>query len=71
MSGVLDEDNLADSVWAISYLSETQKSKIQRVIETGVIPVLVSLCKSDKLKLMLPAIRVIGNVSSGNELQTE
>lgn len=36
-SNFLDKESLIDSLWAISYGCESQKSKIQRVVETGVV----------------------------------
>ena len=38
-----DKDILADCCWAISYLTEGAKSKIQKVIETGVVPAIVKI----------------------------
>lgn len=71
LSEVLDNETLSDAMWAISYMSETHKSRIQRVVETGVLPHIVKACRSDLLIVVIPAMRIIGNVSAGNEAQTE
>lgn len=47
-SVVIKEDDpevLTDATWALSYLSDGSDSRIQMVIDTGVVPKLVTLLK--------------------------
>lgn len=65
--GVIDDkDILADCLWAVSYLTEGQKSKIQKVIETGVVPSIVKIATQNSATVTIPAVRVLGNIVTGN-----
>lgn len=69
-SSFLDKESLIDSLWAISYGCESQKSRIQRVVETGVVEKLIQICNTEDFQIITPTLRILGNISVGNELQT-
>jgi importin subunit alpha-6/7 len=74
LSRVLDEEELSDCLWAISsHCNEGQKSRIQRIVEiSNFVPYLIQLCKGNpKSSILIPALRIVGNISIGNELHTE
>ncbi|KAF3836557.1 hypothetical protein F7725_029115 [Dissostichus mawsoni] len=58
---VNDTDILADACWALSYLSDGPNDKIQAVIDSGVCRRLV----------VSPALRAVGNIVTGDDLQTQ
>jgi hypothetical protein len=74
LSDVLADDELSDCLWAISsHSSEGQKSRIQKLVEVAnFVACLINICKTNpKPAVYVPALRIIGNVSIGNELHTE
>ncbi|GAB5355610.1 hypothetical protein AAMO2058_000220500 [Amorphochlora amoebiformis] len=69
-----DYEVLTDACWALSYLSDDtgpDNQKIQAVIESGVCRRLVELLmhKSDNVKT--PALRTVGNIVTGDDIQTQ
>ncbi|KAJ8491476.1 hypothetical protein OPV22_013197 [Ensete ventricosum] len=66
-----DEEVLTDACWALSYLSDGTNDKIQSVIETGVCPRLVELLLHPSPTVLIPALRTVGNIVTGDDSQTQ
>lgn len=70
-----DLDTLSDALWALSYISDGNDERIQTLLDCNgpapLIPVLVKMLTSDKVQLIVPALRALGNVASGNDSQTQ
>ena len=66
-----DDDVLTDSCWALSYLSDGPNDKIQAVIEAGVCRRLVELLMHQSPSVQTPALRTVGNIVTGDDLQTQ
>ncbi|KAM5568835.1 importin subunit alpha-1-like [Rosa sericea] len=66
-----DEEVLTDACWALSYLSDGTNDKIQAVIEAGVCPRLVQLLLHPSPAVLIPALRTVGNIVTGDDLQTQ
>jgi len=66
-----DEEVLTDACWALSYLSDGTNDKIQAVIDAGVCQRLVELLMHQSPSVLVPALRTIGNIVTGDDMQTE
>ncbi|KAH7372563.1 hypothetical protein KP509_17G010100 [Ceratopteris richardii] len=66
-----DEDVLIDACWALSYLSDGTNDKIQAVIEAGVCRRLIELLLHRAPSVIVPALRTVGNIVTGDDAQTQ
>ncbi|KAL5783828.1 hypothetical protein ACOSP7_008857 [Xanthoceras sorbifolium] len=66
-----DEEVLTDACWALSYLSDGTNDKIQAVIEAGVCPRLVEFLTHPSPSVLIPALRTVGNIVTGDDMQTQ
>ncbi|KAH6823867.1 importin alpha isoform 1 [Perilla frutescens var. hirtella] len=66
-----DEEVLTDACWALSYLSDGVNDKIQSVIEAGVCPRLIELLLHPSPSVLIPALRTVGNIVTGDDVQTQ
>ncbi|XP_076894875.1 importin subunit alpha-1a-like [Bidens hawaiensis] len=67
----VDEDVLTDACWALSYLSDGMNDKIQALIEANVCPRLIELLNHSSPSVVIPALRTVGNIVTGDDLQTQ
>ncbi|KAI3885493.1 hypothetical protein MKX03_030569 [Papaver bracteatum] len=66
-----DEEVLTDACWALSYLSDGTNDKIQAVIDASVCPRLVELLLHPSPTVLIPALRTVGNIVTGDDAQTQ
>ncbi|KAJ4848243.1 hypothetical protein Tsubulata_042289, partial [Turnera subulata] len=66
-----DQEVVESACWALSCLSLGRNDKIQAVIEAGVCQQLVALLRDPSVPALLPALRTIGNIVSGDDIQTQ
>lgn len=66
-----DDEILTDACWALSYLSDGTNDKIDAVIEASVCPRLIELLLHPSPSVLIPALRAVGNIVTGDDVQTQ
>uniref|UniRef100_A0A8C5RHQ5 Importin subunit alpha n=1 Tax=Laticauda laticaudata TaxID=8630 RepID=A0A8C5RHQ5_LATLA len=66
-----DVNILVDTVWALSYLTDSGNEEIQMVIDSGIVPHLVPLLSHQEVKVQTAALRAVGNIVTGTDEQTQ
>jgi len=66
-----NKEALMDALWAISYLSDGEDSRIQAVMNEGIAPLVVNLLAHESASIVTPAVRILGNFVSGSDSQTQ
>lgn len=64
-----DNQVVTDAAWAISYVTDDDNVKIQAVIDHGCVEPMVQLLERDDASIIVPALRSIGNIVTGNDQQ--
>ncbi|XP_063973196.1 importin subunit alpha-4 [Diachasmimorpha longicaudata] len=66
-----DINILIETVWALSYLTDSGNEHIQMVLDSGVVPRLIPLLSHKEVKLQTAALRAVGNIVTGTDEQTQ
>jgi hypothetical protein len=66
-----DTEVIVDASWALSHLSGGDDDQIQAVLEAGVCKRLIDLLMHPIVAVQMPAVRTIGNIISGTDMQTQ
>lgn len=64
-----DSQVVTDAAWAISYVTDDDNNKIQAVIDHNCVHPLVKLLERDDASIIVPSLRSIGNIVTGNDQQ--
>lgn len=64
---VLDLAGIENALWTFVYLTDSEEYKIKNFMKLNLIGMLVSLAKEDENKLKIPALRVLGNISTSDD----
>lgn len=66
-----ESEILTDVLWGLSYLSDGNTSQIQSFLDNINIKNVVNKLSHESIKVITPALRIIGNIASGNDEQTQ
>lgn len=66
-----DQRLLIDAAWALYFLTDGGGPKLNNIVATGVVPRVVSLIYSTNTKLSLPCVRIVGNITTGSDEETQ
>ncbi|KAK4299199.1 hypothetical protein Pmani_028517 [Petrolisthes manimaculis] len=61
---------LVDALWCLHYMTR-KDSTIELVVDTDILPLVTSHLKSPDKKVQHPAIRVVGNIVTSTDVQTD
>ena len=68
---IQDNAILNDALWGLHYLADGPNERIQKIIDTGVVPELIRLLSHPVISVQTPALRTLGDIVSGNDMQTQ
>jgi len=66
-----DSDFLIDAIWALSYASRTEETAQMVLDFPNTLSALISLMTSPFVSILIPSLRILGNICSGNDAQTD
>lgn len=67
-----DKAILVDALWSLSYLSDGDDTNVNTVSQyPDILPVLLAYLKSSDVQVLLPALRTVGNLTTGGDLPTQ
>ena len=59
--------NYECALWALYYLTDSEQNKIKNFMKLDMIGCLVNIAKENNTKIKIPALRVLGNVTSSDD----
>jgi len=62
---------LSDCAWALWFISDGGGQKIPYILATNIVPTLVKLISHPESKIAVPCLRVIGNITTGTDEETQ
>eukprot|EP00826_Nyctotherus_ovalis_P048825 TRINITY_DN5797_c0_g1_i10.p1 TRINITY_DN5797_c0_g1~~TRINITY_DN5797_c0_g1_i10.p1 ORF type:complete len:297 (+),score=93.00 TRINITY_DN5797_c0_g1_i10:897-1787(+) len=66
-----DPTVLANAAWALSYMTDGGGKKLEKIVETKVVPAAVSLLMHSDAQVALPCVRILASVTTGSDAETQ
>ena len=66
-----DPDVLCHSCWTAAFIADGPNSRIQRLVDGGLVNRLVELMLHHERSVVTPALRAVGNILTGDDVQTQ
>jgi importin subunit alpha-1 len=65
------EDIITDICWALSYLSDGAKERIDDLLDVNLLKKMIQLLRHENVAIAIPCLRTIGNIVTGDDNQTQ
>ena len=65
------EDIITDICWALSYLSDGVKERINDMLDQNLLSKLISLMRHENVAIAIPCLRTVGNIVTGDDNETQ
>jgi hypothetical protein len=65
------EDIITDICWALSYLSDGAKERIDDLLDPALLQKMIKLLRHENVAIAIPCLRTIGNIVTGDDSQTQ
>lgn len=65
------EDIITDICWALSYLSDGAKERVNDLLNQPLLTKIIRLLDHDQVAIAIPCLRTIGNIVTGDDNQTQ
>ena len=62
---------LSDILWGLCCLTEARHNAIDDLVDSDILPLIVSFAQSKNFAIILPAIKILGNVIGGTDKQAD
>ena len=66
-----DIDVMTHSCWATAFIADGPNVRIQKIVDGGLVQRLVELMMHPDRNVRTPALRAVGNILTGDDLQTQ
>ena len=64
-------EELSSVLWAISHLCAEKNDRVQMILDHNLLPKIRTIVETADFSVQFPALRIVGNIASGREDQTE
>ena len=65
------EDIITDICWALSYLSDGAKERVNDLLNPALLVKIIQLLTHEQVAIAIPCLRTIGNIVTGDDDQTQ